>query len=780
MMRQTSVGASRTRTPHRVCLPRWARAFTAMAIGLSISADGRVALATNYTITVNAATQTAGNPRFWTASVGTGTASLTLRADLQTQYKIANRELGMQRVRGHGVLNDDMGVYRGPNSYDWTKIDTYLSAIAAAGMRPIMELTFMPAALGSSTTNPSRSPPKDINAYRQFIQAVVQHCVDRFGAADVAQWYWEVWNEWDYPGFWTGTEADYYTLYDAAVDGATAVLPNILIGGPASTEPGKISRFLQHTKSANKRVAFVSSHSYPGGNGSGAPNATGLVNDNNSRLSQITTGGYTTATVKSFNTEWNSAYAGQGGNPGDANLSMDNHWNAGFILKAVKLFSDQNQGNTPALDVFSYWVVSDIFDESSGPSNSYILGQGGNLPFGRVFGLMTFQGVRKAAFNAFKMLSYLGPKRLMSAGGVTGDGVDGLATMSATDDEIQVLVYNYFATANTTGSDTVTMTLNNLPAALAGKEVFVTHFRVDATHSNPYSVWVGQNSPTNPTEAQWQAMRQAQHLALLQPVSKVTVTSAYTTTFTLPRQAGSLVIIGLKRPVVGRNALVEIEAEDYDGQSAATKQDSADATLGQSIVGNTGSYVYFENVDFSDGGVDSAQLRVAAQADTTLELHAESQSGPMLGQCQVTATGAAWATQTCGLTRTSGVGRLFVVFGGTVRLNWLKFQPAETMSGTGGMSGGVAGQSGTSGSGGADGGLGGMIVLGGAGGPNGGAGGSSGAPGSPGAGGSAGETAGKGCSCGMGHAGEPSEDLVILSLALVVAFRRRRGDPGAH
>ena len=71
---------------------------------------GGVASATSYTITVDASNQTAGNPRFWAASVGTGTASLTLRADLQTHYKLANRELGMQRVRGHGVLSDDMGI----------------------------------------------------------------------------------------------------------------------------------------------------------------------------------------------------------------------------------------------------------------------------------------------------------------------------------------------------------------------------------------------------------------------------------------------------------------------------------------------------------------------------------------------------------------------------------------------------------------------------------------------------------------------------------------------
>ena len=634
---------------------------------------GGVASATSYTITVDASNQTAGNPRFWAASVGTGTASLTLRADLQTHYKLANRELGMQRVRGHGVLSDDMGIYKGPGSYDWTNLDTYLNAIVSAGMRPLMELDYMPTALGLAGS--SHDFPSDINVYKQFIQAVVQHCVDRYGAADVEQWYWEVWNEPDYAGSWNGKNAsaslaakmaDYYELYDATVDAATAVLPNILIGGPAATWPGPIGAFLQHCKSANKRVTFVSSHVYPGVDGNPAANATALVNDNDARLAQIANGGYTTATVKSFNTEWNSAYSGQGGNPGDANLSMDNHWNAGFILKGVKLLSDKNQGDTPPLDVFSYWVLSDVFDESGGPSGSYILGQGGNLPFGRVFGLMTFQGVRKAAFNAFKMLNYLGPRRLMSGGGTGGDGVDAMATTSASGDEVQILVYNFFATLNTTGSDDVTVTVSNLPAALAGKEVFVTHFRVDETHSNPYSVWVSQGSPTNPTEDQWRAMRQAQHLALLQPVGKATVSTTYTASFTMPRQAGSLLVVGLKRPMIGRNAFVEIEGEDYDGQSGATKESSNDTTLGQSIAGNSGSYVYFENVDFSDVSASAVELRVAAPSDTTLELRGDSQAGPLVGTCAVIATGGAWATQTCQLTETSGFGRLFVAFGGTL------------------------------------------------------------------------------------------------------------------
>ena len=114
--------------------------------------------------------------------------------------------------------------------------------------------------------------------------------------------------------------------------------------------------------------------------------------------------------------------------------------------------------------------------------------------------------------------------------------------------------------------------------------MFVTQFLADETHSNPYSIWNSQGKPTNPTEAQWQAMKAHQHLELAQAVSTTTLASTYTTSFTINRQAGTLLILGVKRPVTGRNAFVEIEGEDYDGQSGATKEDSNDTTtLGQSL-----------------------------------------------------------------------------------------------------------------------------------------------------------------------------------------------------
>ena len=380
------------------------------AIALAMLTGQRAASATSYTITVDASKQTAGNPPFWAASVGTGTASLTLRSDLETHYKIGAREAGFKRVRGHGVLNDDMGIYKSAGSYSWTNFDKYLTAIVSAGMRPIMEMDFMPTAL--ALTGNSRDIYNSVTDYKNFIQAVVQHCVDKYGMSDVSQWYWEIWNEPDYPGFWNGSNSseatsakmtEYYSLYDAAVAAITAVLPSAFVGGPATTQSSPIGAFLQHCKSAGTRVTFASSHVYPGGAAASSADANGLVSDNNSRISQITSGGYTTASVMSFNTEWNSSYSGQGGGTGDDLTSMDNNWNVGFILKGTKLLSDKNSGNTPPLGAFSYWVLSDVFGEYSGDAGSYIaMKGGGTLPFGQVFGLMTYQGVRKASFNAFR------------------------------------------------------------------------------------------------------------------------------------------------------------------------------------------------------------------------------------------------------------------------------------------------------------------------------------------------------------------------------------------
>jgi hypothetical protein len=258
--------------------------------------------------------------------------------------------------------------------------------------------------------------------------------------------------------------------------------------------------------------------------------------------------------------------------------------------------------------------------------------------------------------------------------------------------------------------------------------------------------------------------------------------------------------------LTGRNALVEIEGEDYDGQSGATKEDSNDTSLGQSISVTGNGSVYFENVDYTDSGVASVQLRVKSQAAATVELHADSQTGALLGKCAVPSTSNAWVTQTCALDQTAtGMARLHMVFSGAMHLNWLKFAPGTVSpAGTGGAGGGAGGagggaaggmgggaaggtNGGTAGSaaGGTNGGTAGGANGGGAGsaagGMNGTAGNANGGSASGGSSGAGGTTPGdgggngSGCSCEVGDARHPSETLLFAGLvALVFRLRRNR------
>ena len=223
--------------------------------------------------------------------------------------------------------------------------------------------------------------------------------------------------------------------------------------------------------------------------------------------------------------------------------------------------------------------------------------------------------------------------------------------------------------------------------------------------------------------------------------------------------------------------------------------------------------MYFENVDYTDSGVAGVQLRVKSQAAATVELHAESPTGGDARRCMVPSTSNAWASQTCTLAQTAtGMARLYVVAGGAMHLNWLKFVPGTISTGAGGAGGGAGGAaggasggaggsaagggggnagggaggsanggSGRGAGGGANGGAGGGANGGTGGGVNGGTGGNSnggsGGGGNSGAGGTtsgAGGGEGPGCSCQVGNARGPSATLLVIGLVAVV-FCLRRG-----
>jgi xylan 1,4-beta-xylosidase len=364
----------------------------------------------------------------------------------------------------------------------------------------------------------------------------VAHCESRYGQERVRTWLWEVWNEWDYSGFWSGgTEQKYYDLYKNAVLGAKGVDPQIKIGGPSTTGSGGLANFVNVCKSNNMEVDLLTNHCY-GQSGSTESNPASIRNDNRNRSNAIKNSG---KKLLSLNTEYSSSYSGQGGNTSAFCISMDSHVNAPFIAKCVKLILDDHTAGTAQIpDAISYWAISDVFDEGSWyASHSTTL-------FGQVFGLINQHGIPKAAFNAHRLLHKMGTTRLALTGGTgDNDGVDGFATVDSTNSVVTIMVYNFYkALGGQTAVDNVSLTVNSLP--IANGNVEVRHYRIDSLHSNPYSVWLKANKPQSTNTSAMDQIRAAANLAEMYPAKTINYTGgAYTESFELPRQGMSLIVL---------------------------------------------------------------------------------------------------------------------------------------------------------------------------------------------------------------------------------------------
>jgi xylan 1,4-beta-xylosidase len=362
-----------------------------------------------YNITVDAAKGVGPLNRFWEKCVGSDHMYTVIQSgyggNIRGAYKIAKEELGIKSVRGHGILNDDVGIYKEVNgvpAYNWRNYDTIMDYVVSLGWKPIVELSFMPKDLASGSTTTcwyngvpgNVTPPKDYNKWRDLIAAVAKHSKERYGAEEVRQWRWEVWNEPDIkPQFFTGSEDDYFRMYDYASEGIASVDTSFKVGGLAtalSDTAGLLKRFVQHCLTANyanpakksTKVDFITWHQYPWNEGD--QNPTGYAGCN--RGIGIFLKRYPQLRLENLQTEWNAS----------ARYNyFDDEANASFVAKAIHgLFADQNQGAPPP-DVFSFWVVSDIFEENNLSSTSAFAG---------AMGMMLRQrDARKPSFNAFKI-----------------------------------------------------------------------------------------------------------------------------------------------------------------------------------------------------------------------------------------------------------------------------------------------------------------------------------------------------------------------------------------
>jgi xylan 1,4-beta-xylosidase len=465
--------------------------------------------------------------RFYERAVASDHANTLLctswRRNAQNALRKAHAQAGFQYVRFHGVLDDDVGLYTedatGMPVYRWARFDAVYDAIIAAGMRPIVEISFMPKALASDPTqiqtalnynlqSPNISPPKDWTKWQNLMAAIVTHFEQRYGVDEVHNWYFEVWNEpsWQY----SMGDGAYTLLYKNTIAGLLKGDPQVRVGGPAGSSgesPSLVSSLLTYASSFHAKLDFVTYHMYANDN-SVVSDPTTMVSFHRSMAALLADAGFTGELV---NDEF--------GPTSRPDVSRDNEATASFIAKTIHLIGTDTIAAPPT--AYGYWAVSDLYEEAyNGQALSFNEGNYGLLLKGDPHIPESFD-IAKPAFNAFRLLHMMGDTQLAVTGGTTADGVNAAATISTDGSALQVLVYNHVAgaQADPTKASLVTLTVDNIP--FAPGPVRVRQFVVDHTHANAYTTWVGMNKPPTPTQAQWSALRDAAELCYYETTASV-------------------------------------------------------------------------------------------------------------------------------------------------------------------------------------------------------------------------------------------------------------------
>jgi xylan 1,4-beta-xylosidase len=457
--------------------------------------------------------------RMYNFCVGAGRANEGLRADWQRQLKDVRAECGFRYIRFHGLFCDDMGVYQEDKSgrpiYNWQYVDELFDFLQSIGMKPFVELGFMPSAMASGSQTifwyrGNVTPPKDYIKWEAFIAAFAQHCTERYGRDEVKTWYFEVWNEPNLDGFWMGNpskksyeewspgaRAEYFKLYESALRGVKSVDSSYRVGGPATAGEGWIDEMLAFCAEHKVPLDFISTHSYATMSGyldEHGNAGTVFSPDRNAIASGVLAvrGKIDHSPFSKLDlhyTEWSASYT-------PADPIHDSYHSAAFILDKV-----HNVGT--AAQSMSYWTFTDIFEES-GPRMT---------PFHGGFGLLNYQDLRKPAFYAYQFLNRLGDNELVNS------DADSIVCRDE-NGSVQALFWDFTITHPGPSVINQEYYVGDHPAKPKGAtQLKLSHLRSGAyqlvAHKVGYRVndvqaaWRDMGSPPQLTRAQVQALRKA-------------------------------------------------------------------------------------------------------------------------------------------------------------------------------------------------------------------------------------------------------------------------------
>ena len=437
--------------------------------------------------------------------VGAGRANEGLRADWQQQLVYVRKECGFKYIRMHGLLTDDMGVYRedrnGNPEYNFQYIDVLYDFIVSIGMKPFVELGFMPQALASGSKTifwwrGNVTPPKDYNKWGDLIRHLTQHFTERYGIDEVKTWYFEVWNEPNLtPVFWTGTQEEYFKLYRYSVNAIKSVNKEYRVGGPATAGAAWEVDMITFCQKNNLPIDFISTHSYGVKQGYlDEFGRTGTILDKNPMSvsgdvlqSRKEIASSSMPDLELHYTEWSSSYT-------PADPIHDSYHEAAYILQKIKQVGD-------AANSMSYWTFTDIFEEP-GPRFT---------PFHGGFGLLNYQSINKPAFYSYKFMNELGHTELVNTDSSSWACKD-------QDGNIEVLLWDF---TNTHPGDTVNdqiyyirdlpskskgkvrIQISDIPAGMYDLQIYKVGYRVN----DPYTTYFDMGRPHQLTKAQVQKIK---------------------------------------------------------------------------------------------------------------------------------------------------------------------------------------------------------------------------------------------------------------------------------
>jgi xylan 1,4-beta-xylosidase len=437
--------------------------------------------------------------------IGAGRANEGLRADWQQQLALVQNEIGFRYIRMHGLLSDDMGVYKedakGNPAYNWQYIDVLYDYLLSVGLKPFVELAFMPADLSSGKTTifwwkGNVTPPKSYEKWADLIRNLVAHFRERYGHDEVKTWYFEVWNEPDIKPFYTADLKEYLRLYKTTAEAVKSVSREYRVGGPASAVAYQFEEELLKYCVQNKvPIDFIATHSYgvkegyldeTGNRGTVIDSDRAAVRSRMIRSREIIRNSALPKLELHF-TEWSSAYT-----PTD--YIHDQYHQASFILDKIK-------GAQEAVDSLCYWVFTDIFEEN-GPRMT---------PFHGGFGLLNYQSIKKPAYFAYQFLNRLGRTELVNSDesswvtvGANGD-IQALFwdfTPVVPPPDVNDQVY-YKGDLPSKEKGAVRLSLSGVAAGTYLVEVYSTGYRVN----DAYSTYLDFGAPRQLTRPQAEAIK---------------------------------------------------------------------------------------------------------------------------------------------------------------------------------------------------------------------------------------------------------------------------------